>query len=341
MKKTLLALSAAALIFTGCSNNKISDENTKLFETSLNNKIKDASEQLDLLSLILTGGVKIDIDSKGYKCENKQSYITCSNPLITISLKDLNNDFTLLEIKNISLKTNDIYVGNKKGFLNMKEVFEGMPKEIFNETNIDSIQFGEYFKSVLENNGKQELASILNDDFSISSKTNIKNILNNGTIQIDFDIKGKNNKNEFNLESEVNTTKEIMNIFDKMNIGYNTSTGDVIGLENAQNVNIQDLAEAVIIKKINSKLIINNDLSNFKQNVDDDLALAPEPVQKILNEFFNNKPHKIVQTLSVKNNFNLLKAIDNSDNEQVQKDLENVDFKINGVDIIKAFKNYQ
>lgn len=349
--KKLLALSAVAIAFIGCGGNKISDEATKNFENGLNKELKESFAAVNALVYLATG-TPVSLKTDGYKCENKSSYISCKNASIDINIDNPNGggvELDILHVKNISLETNAIYTGNKKGEISIKEALESMPKEVYTKSKIESITVGHVVNSMLAyqslvNANLSELTKIAGDEYEISSNITGKNITKNGNMQINTRIFGKNNKNEFNVVFDFDVLAKMFDMFEKYGMKYDTENPNSTSSSNKlAGLKAEDYVGTLLLNKLNTNLVIYNDLTSIKNIIDKDLSKAPKPLVDLINTIFENKPHKIAQVFEIKNKFDILQAIADKDSgkysdEQLEKDIKNINFKINNVDMIQLIK---
>lgn len=351
MKKSLLALSAVVIMFNACnSSSKISDEATKKFENSLNTNLNKQFEEISTLASLLLGQ-KLNITNQGYVCENKKDFISCTNPLISVdvSLLDETKKVNYLNIKNIKLETNAIYSGDKQGIISIEEAVKAMPKDIFYNSQIEGLELGEGARAFVTLFSMQDrnfdiFSKLAYDTYKINSTTKASNIQENGYVNTSMKINGVKNNNEISIELGFNTLKDFLKVLDANNVKYNTNASFLEGEENLYNADSQDFLNHILIKNINSKINISNDLSFLKKIFANELTNAPEPFKSIADNFFNKKPHELSQSLEIKNNFNILKALEDNEKglltkEQEEQAIKNIDFKINGIDIIKALNN--
>lgn len=331
MKKSLLALSAVAVMFIGCGN-KISDEQVKNFETSLNNSIKNEIEKLKVLTAMFE--IPSNVNISDYKCENKGDYAECKSKGIDVII----NNQKVLSVEEIKIETNGFYTGDKKGSVSIKELATNTPKESFYKSEIKSIKLGEIavgFASMLaiSDNKLGILPELAKDEYSINTITKTKDVANNGNVKVEFKLIGKHNKNELAFAIDLDVLDKFFEICDKLNITYNIDSYKIDNVDTLDKYDMynKEFAESLLINSIESKININNNLKAIKEYVMQNIDKVPEQFRPIVDSFFANTPHKFEQSLKVKNKYNMLKAIEESEN-QLPKDFnDNVEIKINGM----------
>lgn len=337
MKKTLLALSMSAMMFVGCGD-KLSDEAVKNYENTLNEKLKEAKDSLFILGMLT--GTAFDIQNDKYTCENKGDYANCVNPSVEITANINGVIMKAISLKGISTKTNMIYSGKAQENLNMKDAIASMPKELFNDSKVESITISPELQGLLTALSLSEasfadLAKFASDDYSISLNTKANDVLNQGEFSHSAKIVGNKYNNSLDFKIDGKMLKGANELLGKMAFDGNNIE------QLASTLEPEVLNDVILLKAINSKLSVKSNVDFIDRfgNIDN----YPEPFNKIFKDFVKNFPHELNFELATKNDFNIIENINNyhtgkTSLEESQKLMkENLKATLNGVDLTKIY----
>lgn len=327
MKKTLLALSLASIVFIGCGGQKITDDMAKTYENNLNNSLQIALSQIPAQE-------GIDVKFNNFKCVNKKELINCTSD----SFKILGRGQEFVSVDKIIIDTNEFYNGKATGVISIKDMYKDMLfDKTYSNVKFQGIKISDAIKGMAALIAMQdEKLSILNTlangiyDLDINS-----NILKDGNVNGNFVLTNTSNKDLISFAIDAKLLDKIYDLCDKAGIKYDVAKQDITEpdekvLENL-NVTPDDVAKSFQINNVKIDVAIQ-DLFALKQAMNDEFNKLPDTVKDnfkdIVDEILNNKPHKLSVDVKIKEGFDY---ISNANNDKAM--LENILIKINGKDI--------
>lgn len=199
MKKYIL-FGLSALVLYGCGENKISQDLVKRYETTINAKLK---EQVGFINEKYNG---VSLEIPDFKCGADDSFIKCVSNDIKLTEKETE----FLNIRSVEFRSNEVYRGENKGLISVKEYYERLfkdNKELETSFNVEGVRFSE---KVIENVSK-DTASLPNDiralilefvadEYGLSGTAHTAS--SNGELKYDISQKLYNTKNSIDLDYE-------------------------------------------------------------------------------------------------------------------------------------------
>lgn len=227
MKKVLYSLAILGIVFMGCESKKeepkISDEMIKNYEKGLNQNLEEFKQ--GFRQNTSTSDIKVE----DFKCKAENKIIVCQSQNPKIIHKK--NGQTFITAKNVEVKTDFVYLGDKKGKIPVLEAYKQITKDgqKFLNVSVKDIEFANDIKLMvavasanLDMKDYKYLLSFVNDkfDFDFDMKANSKN--DNMYFDIDFGIKNNNKNIKLNQYTNSYAVKDFYDVLDKYGQKYDT-----------------------------------------------------------------------------------------------------------------------
>lgn len=350
MKKTLCSLAVLGALMVGCNDSGLTDEMVKNYEANLN---KDLDEARKTLKDEIDG---VNVKLPDFKCKKESLNIVCQTSDIVVSMQEQE----ILSIKDITLKTSQVYTGDKKGEISISEAYANIAKKsISDELVINGFKLSDASKGLIALAAMQSkelafLPALADGEYNISlvDKYSPKNELLSGEIIFSIDNITKGIKLSTSLKHDVDY-KLLTDIVDR----YKLATFDVksqsvkqsdkkdsLGYEEAEKVK-DAILKSIIVEKLNINASLkdiqafSSSLDYVKSEIKDDIRRGEdaEPSRKLLeviDKFEKSNPHSLSFELARKVGVSLFDFNElSSTSEETDKKLrEGVTLKINDID---------
>ncbi|WP_170999725.1 JlpA family lipoprotein adhesin [Campylobacter aviculae] len=283
--KKYIVLFLSVIFFFACNDNSLDKNIAKKYKNNLNSQIQDTLKDMQ-------EEFEIKIEFHDFQCQSNDNFVKCTSPNLEIFSK---NNKKLLKIKSIELSSNEVYTGDKKGLISIKDLQEFLfsknkqlqSKITFKDLKLSNEMIDEIKKIPLNKNPKinNYLYELAANPYTISFE-NLNSEKDNSHYNDILNISiQNNNKLDFNLNLNIAYKSKLLDILDSIGLKYNTdslSTEEISDNNTDLNFAFSQIQENIIIQniKLASSLDTKGVFENYIEVAKSMLNLSKEQSQK-------------------------------------------------------------